>query len=170
MPESWKPIKGYEGLYEVSNLGRIKSLERIAKGTNRKIREMIRKPNIMKGYHCIALVKDGHKKVFRIHRLVIEAFGEPQPSPVHQVDHIDGNKANNSIENLEWVTPAENTKRSFDTGLRKRHPTEETLAKLAEGTKKRWEDKDYRESQRKMMADTWKRRKENGWQSWKTAK
>lgn len=166
--ELWLPIPGYEGLYAVSNKGRVKSLARKTCTGNRGVPEIIRKPNVMKDYHCIALNKDGKKKVFRIHRLVLEAFGKPQPAENYEVNHIDGNKANNCLENLEWCTPQENTAHAFNTGLRKAHPSEETRKKLAEGTRKRWSDPDYYAFQKKMMTETWKRRKAAGWVSWKT--
>lgn len=173
--EEWKAISGYEGLYEISNQGRVKTIEHrvknegvFGKESTRLVPERIRKPNIMKGYHCVSLSKDGKPKVFRIHRLVIEHFGKPQPSLEHQVNHIDGDKSNNCISNLEWVTPKENTKYAFDTGLRKSHPSEETLQKLGEATRRRWKNEEYRSFQKEMMTNVWKRRKEEGWKSWKT--
>lgn len=166
--ELWLSIPGYEGLYAVSNKGRVKSLARKTYTGNRSVPEIIRKPNIMKGYHCIALKKCGKTKVFRIHRLVLEAFGKPQPGSKYEVNHIDGNKGNNCLENLEWCTPKENTAHAFNTGLRKIHPSEETRRRIGEGSRRAWTNPDYRNFQRKMMTETWKRRKENGWTSWKT--
>lgn len=175
MDEIWKPIENYEGYYEISSHGRVKSIERkihcptvLGTGCCRTVPERMLKHNLMKGYHCVTLQKDGKVKVFRVHRLVIEHFGEKQPSAEYQVNHIDGNKNNNCIDNLEWVTPLENTHHAIETGLRKRHPTEETLVKMSKASKERWQDKDYREFQKKMMKDTWERRKENGWTTWKT--
>ena len=175
MNELWKPIKEYEGYYEISSLGRVKSVERkvynpcvLGNGCYRTVPERIRKPNIMKGYHCVALLKEGKTKVFRIHRLVMEHFGEKQPSEEYQVNHIDGDKSNNCIENLEWVTPLENTTHAIKNGLRKKHPTDETLKKMSKASKKRWKNTEYRNFQVQMMTNVWKRRKENGWKSWKT--
>lgn len=167
MEELWKPIEGYED-YEISSLGRVKSLARLTTTGNRSVPERIREPNVMKGYHCITLRKDKKIKVFRIHRLVIEHFGDKQPSEEYQVNHIDGDKSNNCIDNLEWVTPRENTTHAFENGLRKRHPTKETLDKMSKASKARWTDISYREFQTQMMTDTWKRRKEEGWTTWKT--
>jgi hypothetical protein len=174
MDEIWKPIDGYEGYYEISSCGRVKTVERkvynpgvLGDGCYRTVPEIIRKPNIMKGYHCIALRKDNKVKVFRIHRLVIEHFAEKQPSKEHQVNHIDGDKSNNCIENLEWVTPLENTEHAFKTGLRKRHPTEETLCKMSKASAERWKDKEYRSFQKRMMKEVWEKRKAKGWKSWK---
>ena len=99
---------------------------------------------------------------------MLEAFGKPQPGKEYEVNHIDGNKGNNCLENLEWCTPKENTAHAFNTGLRKVHPSEETRKKIGESSKRAWANPVYRNFQREMMAETWKRRKENGWTSWKT--
>lgn len=159
--EVWKPIVGYEGYYEISSFGRVKTVERkiphpsLVNGAKYKtIRERIRKPNIMKGYHCVALIKDGDRKVYRIHRLVIEHFGEHQPSDEYQVNHIDGDKSNNRIDNLEWVTPLENTRHAIETGLR-HEPDEETKRKMGEATKRRWQDPQYRKFQQEMAKSMW---------------
>jgi hypothetical protein len=107
----WKDIKGYEGLYRVSNTGEIYSV----------YRGKLRKPKITpKGYCEINLWKPNEtsndQKYFRIHRLVAEAFiANPQGKP--QINHIDGNKLNNCVDNLEWCTPSENIQHSIDTGL-----------------------------------------------------
>lgn len=166
--EIWKPIAGWEGLYEISNLGRVKTVARKTSAGNRGVPETIRKPNIMKGYHCIALQHDGKVKVYRIHRLVIEAFGYPQPTDEHQVNHIDGNKANNCIWNLEWVTPKENTDHAFETGLRKRTPTQETRDKMREALYRRYENPMERKKTSEDSKKMWQTRKESGWKSWKT--
>lgn len=94
--EYWKPVVGYEGLYEVSNWGRVKSLkfgkERILKPcTNRY------------GYLFVKLCKDGKVKPFTVHRLVAEAF-LPNPDNLPQVNHKDENKQNNIVSNLEWCS------------------------------------------------------------------
>lgn len=92
--EIWKSIKGYEGLYEVSNLGRIKSLW--------YGREKILKPYKNKdGYLQVILSKNGKVKNFRVHRLVAEAF-IPNPMGLPEINHLDENKANNVINNIEW--------------------------------------------------------------------
>lgn len=96
--EIWKEIKGYEGLYEVSSEGRVKSLGR---------KPGIMKPGLSRGYLKIGLVKDGIKSMFRIHRLVAGAF-IPNPDDKPEVDHIDGDRKNNRVENLRWMTHKEN--------------------------------------------------------------
>lgn len=105
--EQWKTIQGYEGYYEVSNLGRIKSLERYTT-TNHLIKEKILKTSIMKnGYEIVRLSKDGIKKTYLVHRLVAQAFiSNPENKP--HIDHIDTNRLNNKVENLKWVTLSEN--------------------------------------------------------------
>ena len=94
--EQWKDIKGYEGLYQVSNEGRVKSLkwnkEKILKGGHHT-----------KGYLQLCLYKDGQVIMKKIHRLVAEAF-IPNPNNYKEVNHKDENKENNSVENLEWCT------------------------------------------------------------------
>lgn len=110
--EEWKDIKGYEGLYQVSNLGRVKSLERTVTrkdGRKRTIRERILKPTPDRGgYLLVSLSKgSGKSKVFKVHRLDCEAFHEnPESKPC--VNHIDENKINNAVSNLEWCTYEEN--------------------------------------------------------------
>ena len=105
--EKWKDIKGYEGYYQISNLGRVKSLSRDV-GSNRCKKETIMKTSIDKdGYECMVLSKDGKQKYVRIHRLVAQAF-IPNPNNLPQVNHKDENKGNNNVENLEWCTTTYN--------------------------------------------------------------
>ena len=117
--EIFVPIKGYEGLYEISNYGTIVSLPRIDnKGHNLKRRILTRKryPN---GYPFISLCKCGVKQQDSIHRLVaIHFVSNPNNKP--QVNHIDGNKENAYFKNLEWCTIGENSTHAIRTGLRKK--------------------------------------------------
>ena len=95
--EIWRPIKGYEGLYEVSNLGRIKSLV----NNKGQYREKILNPIIGHGYYRVILCKNGIKKNYSVHRLVAEAF-LPNTDNLPQINHKDENKSNNNVNNLEW--------------------------------------------------------------------
>lgn len=105
--EIWKDIKGYEGLYQISNLGRVKSL---GNGNSNKSKLKIMKTTLNhKGYPMISLCKDGVSKKFSVHRLVAEAF-IPNPDNLPQVNHIDEVKTNNRIDNLEWCTAEYNVK------------------------------------------------------------
>lgn len=103
MNKEWRPVVGYEGLYEVSNAGQIK---RVAGGSGSKPGRIL-KNQLKRGYHQIGLYLDGALKWHAVHKLVAEAFIELK-KPGLQINHKDGNKLNNSPENLEWVTSAEN--------------------------------------------------------------
>lgn len=108
--ENWKDIKGYEGFYQISNLGNVRSLPR--NGTINKSR--ILKPNNVKNYLQVSLQKHGETKYQKVHRLVADTF-IPNPNNYPQVNHIDGNKHNNCVDNLEWVTSSENQLHSYYT-------------------------------------------------------
>lgn len=126
MTETWKPIKGYEGLYEISNLGNVKSLMRIhtIKIDGRDPYTRINKEKILKQrvnkdkYHTIKLHLNGKKKEYPIHRLVAGAFIE-NPLNKPEVNHDNGIKSDNKVENLTWMTRSENIKHAYDTGLNK---------------------------------------------------
>lgn len=114
--EIWKPLKDYEGLYEISNMGRVRSL--IKRGNNT---HKIRKTglDVATGYINIQLRKNNKPLTKRVHRLVAEAF-VPNPDNKPVVNHIDGNKKNCRADNLEWMTYSENTLHSFKNGLQKK--------------------------------------------------
>jgi hypothetical protein len=139
--EIWKSIKDYEGIYEVSNLGNIKSIERLLPhfcGGKRILKERILKIKTNKyGYCSVCLSKNNNCKSFLLHRLVIDSFiknDENKP----QVNHIDGNKSNNNINNLEWVSAKENYFHSVKIGLRKHYNrTKETKEKMSISALKR---------------------------------
>ena len=113
MNEEWRDIGGYEGLYQVSNLGRVRSL----RDKNNKKRELILKPKIMRnGYLKVDLCKNGKQKTFTVHRLVATVFiSNPKNFPV--VNHKDENKLNNNVSNLEWCTVLYNN--CYGTRLKK---------------------------------------------------
>lgn len=118
--EIWKDIPGYEGRYQISNKGQVKSLPRYVSNHTGKllVKEKIlaQRPDF-KGYMRIDLKDNcGKKHYFGIHRLVATAF-IPNPENKPQINHIDGNKANNNIDNLEWCTNSENQKHAYRMGL-----------------------------------------------------
>ena len=105
--ENWKDVPGYEGLYQISNLGNVKSL----------YSNKILKPSIDKyGYTRFSATKDKIQKTLIIHRLVAKLF-IPNPNNLPQVNHKDGNKKNNCKNNLEWCTDSDNKKHAYKTGL-----------------------------------------------------
>jgi hypothetical protein len=104
--EIWKPIKDYEGLYEISSLGRVKSLPKDKKskhGSIAHLQERLLTPSNNHGYRSIVLTNNGVHKTNNVHRLVAEAF-IPNPNNYSDINHKDENKANNSVSNLEWCT------------------------------------------------------------------
>jgi len=115
--ELWKDIKGFEGLYQISNTGKVKSLPKKC-GTTYK-GETIRKLSQTKdGYLKVRLIGNGKDITTRIHRLVAIAF-IPNPLNKDTVNHIDGNKHNNNVENLEWSTRTEQLNHAYSLGLKK---------------------------------------------------
>lgn len=119
--EVWKDIKGYEGLYKVSNLGRIKSIQRKVKYQNseRNVNERIKKTFVgNQGYERVELSKDGKNKKYSVHRLVANAFLDEINDNL-EVNYIDGNKLNNCIKNLEWCTRSQNERHAYYVGLAK---------------------------------------------------
>jgi hypothetical protein len=110
--EVWKDIVGYEGLYQVSNLGNVKSL-----GNEFSRKERVLKPSLQsKGYLTVVLQKNGIRNMVLVHRLVAEYFvSNPLNKP--QVNHINGVKTDNNIENLEWVYHRENLDHAIKNNL-----------------------------------------------------
>lgn len=110
MEEIWKDIAGYEGKYMVSNLGRVKSVERMkwnGSGYYKTPERILKARQNQDSYLYVRLCKDGKVKACTIHRLVAQAFLD-NPDNLPQVNHIDENKENNHADNLEWVTCREN--------------------------------------------------------------
>lgn len=107
--EEWKSIVGFEYTYEVSNIGRVRSLH-YAKTRILKFADA-------RGYKTVNLCKTPIDKNMLVHRLVLEAFKPNSNKLFTHVNHIDGNKTNNRLNNLEWVTAKENTEHAYRTGL-----------------------------------------------------
>lgn len=135
----WEPIKDYEDLYMISNTGLVKRIKFI-NGKHNFAQERLLKPILNKdGYMFVRLCKDGKTKNKRIHKLVVSAFlGESDL----QVDHIDGNKQNNRLDNLEYVTPKENTNRAWNKGIAKY--TDERKEKLRKIALEKWKTNSFR--------------------------
>lgn len=112
MEEEWKPIPGYEGYYEVSSHGRVRSLDRevhTKNGQARRRKGRLKKPSRRaNGYPQTLLCREGKRKNKYVHRLVLEGFVGPCPDGMECL-HIDGNKTNNHVDNLRWGTGSENT-------------------------------------------------------------
>jgi hypothetical protein len=115
--EIWKDVKSFEGTYQVSNLGRVKRIDNSKIRNKRYCGEYYFKGmDNGCGYLRIKLTKNNISKRYMLHRLIAEAF-IPNPQNKPQVNHIDGNKQNNSISNLEWVTRLENVRHAWEIGL-----------------------------------------------------
>jgi len=96
--ETWKDIAGYEGHYRISNTGKIYSIKRNI---------LLKQSDLNKGYFVVKLQRNGIKKMYRVHRLVAMTF-IPNPTGLLEVNHIDEDKSNNSVTNLEWVSHIDN--------------------------------------------------------------
>lgn len=123
MTEEWRDIPGYEGVYQASNLGRIKSLDVVMelrsgpfihKGRVLKLRQGTTSP-----YLLVSLSNSGKRKMHLVHRLIALTYIENNDSKP-EVNHINGNKFDNRPENLEWVTSSENKLHAYEQGLRTR--------------------------------------------------
>lgn len=119
MEEEWRPIKGYEGLYEVSNMGRVKSLH-----ANEEI--VLKQAEYRNGYMGVSLSKDGTVNMKLVHRLVAIAFIK-NPNNYEFVNHKDGDKKNNTVGNLEWCTRSYNTKHAYDHKLMTRNEQKKSV-------------------------------------------
>ena len=146
--EIWKDIKGYEGYYQISNMGRVKSLERTVRsgrGCYRTVSEKILKAGDNgHGYLYVILRKDGKDKTCRINRLVAQAFLE-NPDNLPEVNHKNEDKTDNRVENLEWCSKLYNIK--YGTGI-KRRADKLKGRKLSEEHKKKIAEKNRNNTKR----------------------
>lgn len=121
---TWKPVKGYRGLYEVSRKGQVRSVDRVVEGKDGRLtvyKGRVLKPGDLvsrsgKRYKVVNLRRGGKGRMFQVHRLVAKAF-VPNPNKSPQVNHKDGDPGNNNWTNLEWVTAKENIRHAIRTGL-----------------------------------------------------
>ena len=123
--EIWKDVEGYEGIYQISNKGRIKSFHygraHLMRGGGGK-----------SGYRTVVLNKDGRSRTKLLHVLIAKTF-IPNPEKKPFVNHKDGDKLNNCVENLEWVTAKENTRHAIENGLIKRnYGTDHQMSKFSD--------------------------------------
>ena len=132
--EIWVDVKDYEGIYQISNLGRIKTLPRIKRNFNINTKQLeeimlpekIRKPQLTRyGYYRIGLTKNHKQIYYSVHRLVAEAF-IPNPENLPQINHKDENKLNNCVSNLEWCTARYNA----NYGTRNKRTGEPQMKKI----------------------------------------
>ena len=114
--EQWKPIQEFNGEYEVSNLGRVRSMKRYYGVVGRIMPQTIQR----KGYYAVTFWMNNKAYCRKVHRLVIEAF-TPNPDNLPCINHIDGNKLNNHVRNLEWCTYQANMQHAVRTGLTHPH-------------------------------------------------
>lgn len=132
--EVWIPVIGYEGLYEVSSCGRIKSIKRFNPKSGKRgmwyPERMLKLNSDKDGYLVVGLSINGKIKLCKVHRLVLSSFdGEDKKL---QVNHIDGNKKNNNLDNLEWVTCSDNQKHAHKIGLKNQRGSKNNFSKLKE--------------------------------------
>lgn len=133
MEEVWKPIKDYEGKYEISNYGRVKSVCRFISDSGKHgmwyPEKFLKLSKDKDGYLTVGFCKDGKKTRHKVHRLVMSAFVGDSDL---QVNHIDGNKENNCLSNLEYVTSSDNIKHAYRTGLKSEAGSKNPQSKLTE--------------------------------------
>lgn len=157
MSEVWKDIKGYEDLYEVSSTGRVRTKEKVRWNSKcfakRKVRYLTIKEHPC-GYIYAALSKDKKQQRHLVHRLVAEVF-IPNEHNKPFVNHIDGNKLDNTLINLEWVTRSENAKHAFRIGLQsnkgEKHPKHKITNKIVQEIREKFRPRKY--SSRKLAVE-----------------
>lgn len=118
----WKDIEGYEGFYQVSSAGTVRSITRRVSNPHRTLSflkgKQLKVATVPRGYRLVVLQKDGRAKTFRVARLVASAFLK-KPSSKIEVNHKDGVRDNDSLDNLEWVSRSQNALHAYKLGLQK---------------------------------------------------
>lgn len=172
--EIWKDIEGFEGLYQISTLGRVKSLPKYtySKGYPQLRKEKILKPGYTGKNRCYATVRLNDGKGYKVHRLVAQAF-IPNPDNLPQVNHKDENPFNNNVDNLEWCSnqynvkysakplSAEHKKKLSDAHKGKSLSTEHKKS-ISKAGIKRFQNIEARKKQSDLIKQWWKMRKELG--------
>lgn len=169
--EIWKDISGFEGLYQVSNLGRVKSLPKYfySRGYPQLRKERILNPRCTGKYRNYLAVKfiDGHQ--YKVHRLVAQAF-IPNPNNLPLINHKDENPLNNRVENLEWCTNAYNVKYSakplseehkdkIRQAHKGKHLSEEHKQKIGNKSREYYSNSSNRQKQSEIITEWWRKRK-----------
>ena len=153
MMEEWRAVPGYEGLYEVSNIGNVRNVRR---------NTLLRLTKTNNGYIRVGLCKNGIKTGFQVHRLVAQAF-IPNPNNLPQVNHLDENKTNNNVDNLEWCTAKYNLSygtartRSINTKIKNGYVNEENIGLSKEEYSKKY----YEENREKIREKIREYKKKN---------
>ncbi len=133
--EVWKDVVGYEGMYQVSNIGRVKGIDRLVmnKGEENLLKGCLRRQmtNTV-GYKRVCLLKNSQKKVYQVHRLVAESFLSDKMGNGNCINHKNGVVYDNRVENLEWCTYKENINHALSTGLRKTKINKTQLERVIE--------------------------------------
>lgn len=124
--EEWRPVVGYEGWYEVSNLGRVR---RVGAGRGSTVGRILRTRPDRNGYRLVELHRERRRHGENVHRLVAAAFLGPRPAGM-EVNHRDRDKMNSALANLEYVTPSENVAHAYRTGVVPRRGERHGMAKL----------------------------------------
>lgn len=141
MKEIWKDIKGYEGLYQISNFGNVKSLDRYIINKNGDKQYFPGKyltQGVSDNYLKVTLSKSNKQRTFRVHILVARTF-IPNPENKPEVNHMDGDKSNNRVDNLEWNTRSENELHAYKNGLAK--PSDKQKQAVAKYAKENYSKK-----------------------------